>query len=241
MAGTAGIDVVLGARTYSLVPQKIGRIQRRLSAVVTVASVATDEDGAGSNVDAVTDRLYEALEVFIPDLAPQWELAGYGSAEDWAKVRDHGRRVAAAREEYARSLLSDGELEHDPADGVLWDRLDPDEQDRFKPPVLDDPYDEARDKSPTPPELVNALEQIFTIHGGQRLVRLLKGVIGTDTIRPILRAEMLRWAQGRSENAQSRAVGARSTSGTTPPATPAPSDPDTPPPAADERTQLTAA
>lgn len=254
----AGVSAQLGSRTYALVPQRIGRIGRKLTAITTIASIA-EGHGDDELADGVTDRLYDALQVFIPDLAPRYELAGYADEAGWRRVREHPKAVEAARDTYARHALAsrtgadvaDEHGERIPDDELAqvagdvdapdpWSLLTPAEQLAFEAPELDDPYDDAADRSPTPPEIVTVVEQIFEIHGGTRLVRLLKGIIGPDTIRPIVRAELLGWAQARSQNAQLRTGGAPSTPTTAPTETPAASPAETVDGVATELSQPTA-
>lgn len=71
------VPVKLGDRTYNLVPQKIGRIRRKFGAAFGLIEAGATGD-APAQVD---DQLYEGLRVFIPDLAPKWELMGYADAE----------------------------------------------------------------------------------------------------------------------------------------------------------------
>lgn len=206
----AGILVKLGARDYRLVPQKMGRISRRLTAVFSLL----DDDLAP---DTVTDRLYDGLEVFIPDLAPRWELAGYASEDDWRYVTERADVEAAARDEYAAKLpVAEGD------DPLRWDDLTDELRDGFRAPDFVDPYDEAHDKSPTPVELADAIETIFTVHGGQRLIRLLGNVIRPEAIRAMLTRAALRWASELSPESPSQNGGREtSTPSSTTPETPA--------------------
>ncbi len=89
-------EVTLGDRTYALQPQRIGRIGRKLSSIGR-ALESYDTDGA---VEEITGPLYEAIQVFIPDLDPEWKLAGYPSESAYAAVLAHRR---------ALSELADGE------------------------------------------------------------------------------------------------------------------------------------
>jgi hypothetical protein len=125
--------IELGDREYTLVPQRIGRISRKLGAIAEMFQGQAE----GTSVGDVGPQLYDALKVFIPDLDPLWKLRGYASAE------------AAEADE----------------------------------------YDEAADKSPTPPQLIDAIDAIFRIHGGERLVRLLKNVVGPEILRAVVRNE----------------------------------------------------
>lgn len=179
-------QITLGAHEYALVPQRIGRIRKHLSAIVDTFAQGEGGDDA---VGEVTEVLYEALEVFIPDLAPRWELAGYGSEGDFALAQ-----------------------------------IPEDE----RPEDWTDPYDERRDKSPTPPEIIEAVDAIFEIHGGTRLMRLLKSVVKPERIQSIIDGELRAWQRSRIQSALSQTEPSEngesaSMSSSTPEETPAPS------------------
>lgn len=135
------MEITLGDRTYQLVPQRIGRIRRKLGEVISLLAEAEAEAPA-----EIGDRLYEGLQVFIPDLDPKWKLLGY-------------------RSESAMEA---------------------------------DQYEEEADRSPTPPQIADTIEAIFNLHGGDRLVRLLKNAIGPEAIRAFLRTEALTRLSERS-------------------------------------------
>lgn len=163
----AGLEVKLGGDVYRVVPQKIGRIRRKLTEAFSLLDTAAGEDAGEVEID---DQLYEALRVFIPDIAPKWRLLGYASAEAMEA----------------------------------------------------DSYDEAADSSPTGPELIEALQAIYTVNGGERIARLLGNVISPELIRAWIRTEGLKTLSDRSSSSPSPRAGAPSTSSTPPSPMPKP-------------------
>lgn len=69
--------VKLGPREYKIVPQGIGRIRRKFGAVMGMLS----EAGGDLEVSELGGEAYEVCKVFIPDLAPEWELLGYAASD----------------------------------------------------------------------------------------------------------------------------------------------------------------
>jgi hypothetical protein len=180
-------------RVYDLVPQRIGRIGRKLPQVLEMFAAATGQ--APAPVD-VSTRMYEALKVFIPDLAPFWELAGYPSEAAFKKREEWEALVAEERKKQITKWwgkLDDeakvrigGEAKKKPAADA--DFLPLEAFVGFEPPKFEDPRDEADavDKSPRPNEVMDAIEVIFAIHGGTRLVRLLKNFMSPEAIRGMI-------------------------------------------------------
>lgn len=199
--------VTLGVKTYTLVPQHTGRIGRKLGAIRVLAG-ELEADGDDALVEGLSDRLYDALQVFIPDLAPRHEVAGFRRVEDFEAVRAN--------------------------------TTEPD------PDFVDPRTDEDDELSPTPPQILDAIDAIYQIHGGSRLVRLLKTVVTQETIQRVTSAVLVSWAQARlldpSPTAASPKVGSDpSMSSSTSVATPAPSPVETPdsPPTSDDATRMT--
>ena len=150
----SGIAIKLGAREYRVVAQGIGRIRRKLTAALGLL---------GDDVEAELDeQLYDALKVFIPDLAPKWELLGYRSQE----------------------------------------ALDADD------------YSDAEDRSPTGPQIADALDAIYRANGGDRFARLLGNVIGPELIRAWVRTQGLQALSASSTSSASPKAGPPSTSST---------------------------
>lgn len=217
---------------YTLVPQRIARIGRKLPQVLEMFGMAT---GATPVATDVGPRLYEAFKVFIPDIAPFWELAGYPSEDAYEKRKTWEADVEKAKKAWVTKW---------------WNKLDDDTKEAFngekppfaalpmtlvagfEPPKFDDPRDDgdAIDKSPRPNEIMDAIEVIFALHGGTRLVRLLKNFMSPDAIRGTIERQIktmqIRAARTQLELAslQSRSLppgngASASTSSTTPAAT----------------------
>ena len=134
-----GLEVQFGKKTYDVQPQRVGRIRRKLGAALSLVQDAA----GGESPDSVGTQLYEGLQVFVPDLAPEWELSGYMSKDDF----DH--------------------------------RDDPDWE--------EEPYEAERDGSPLTTEIEAMLHAVFTINGGDRLVRLLGKFIDENTVKRQIR------------------------------------------------------
>ncbi|HEY6014867.1 MAG TPA: hypothetical protein VIU37_12700 [Candidatus Limnocylindrales bacterium] len=155
MAETTGITVHLGEETYRIVPQRLGRIERKLR-VVFEAFGGGDAEAAAQMDPAV---LHEALQVFIPDLMPEWKLRGLpGEGEEYVEARDH---------------------------------------------------------SPTVPELIEAIEAIFTVNGGDRLARFFGKFIDPKVIEATITARLAAWASEDSQNSPQPNGGSGSTTSTT--------------------------
>lgn len=131
-----GITVQLGAESYRIVPQRLGRIERKLRVVFEVFGSGDAEEAAG--LDPAI--LHEGLQVFIPDLMPEWQMRGLpGEGQD---------------------------------------------------------YDEARDKSPTVPELIEAVEAVYKVNGGDRLVRFFGKFVDPKVIEKTISMILGDWAAG---------------------------------------------
>ena len=72
MSDVGGIEITLGGRDYRVVPQGIGRIRRKLGALIGIG----DGEGLTGEID---DQVYDLLRTFIPDVAPLCNLLGYSS------------------------------------------------------------------------------------------------------------------------------------------------------------------
>lgn len=212
-------QVTLGDKTYTVVPQRIGRIQRRLREVFELLSGGTD-------VEDVGPRLREALEVFIPDIDPIWRLQGYPS--EAAAKRDQDYRVAEEkrREEHAKKWYDEqpADVHAELTAAPPFEHLPAQVQAEYKPaPAPEGVYEEASDNSPTPPQLINVIETIFRIHGGERFLNLVGKVVSGDALQGMVERQIVIWqaqqAQQASLLSQSLRVGtggSASTSSTTP-------------------------
>jgi hypothetical protein len=77
---TEGAAVQIGSYTYSVVPQRIGRLKKRLGRALG------DLESLGGEsllafVDSGLERAHDVLKVFIPDLMPAYEFLGYRSQD----------------------------------------------------------------------------------------------------------------------------------------------------------------
>lgn len=203
-------SATLGGRTYTLAPQRTGRILRKLRVIQKAF-------GDTSKPEEITGALHEALKVFVPDLDPEWKLAGYPSAEDYAEKTRHDEAVAEARREYVEQLREIF-TEHGAATAadlppeVLADLPE------FEEPEQDwvDPWRDDADQSPTIPEIADTIEAIYAVNGGRRLEKLLGQVIDPAMLRAITRSMYLDWVSTRSRNSRPPSgASASTTSGTT--------------------------
>lgn len=67
--------VQLGAHRYVVVPQRQARLKRQVPAIF--AGLGTGD--ARDVLSVLSDRAYDLLRVFIPDVMPKWEYDGYRS------------------------------------------------------------------------------------------------------------------------------------------------------------------
>ena len=72
--------VELGAHIYEVVPQPLPYLKRRLG---TALQALGDAD-AGNMAELLTDRAYEVLEIFLPDIMPRHEWEGFATEEAMA-------------------------------------------------------------------------------------------------------------------------------------------------------------
>lgn len=73
-----GITIKLGPREHRVVPQSIGRIERKLRPIIALFN-------ADDPTSADPALIHEVLQVFIPDVMPLHEFRGYPSAEAMEK------------------------------------------------------------------------------------------------------------------------------------------------------------
>lgn len=219
--------VKLGEHEYRLVPQRIGRIGRKLPQVFEMFAIAS---GSAPVPMDVSQRMYDALKVFIPDIAPFYELAGYPNEAGWDKKVEHDKAVEAAKKSHVtkwwNKLGDDDEGKEIKArfggEKPPFEALPVSVASEFKAPDFSDPRDAegAVDKSPTPPEIMDAIERIFAVHGGQRLVRLLKNFMSGEAIRETIERSIKRMqiesALRRSQSLQHANGASGPTSSTTP-------------------------
>jgi hypothetical protein len=195
------VEVELAGRKYELHEQGVGRIRRKLTEVGQVFGGFVQENEVPSEMG---DALYDVLKVFIPELVPIGELLGYASQAEYERDNEH-RRAREAAEEAWQDECQRIRTEH-------YERLAAEDADEATEPelppapkfeALDPPveYVEKHDVKPT--EIAAAVEKIFEVHGGQRLVRLLKSVFGPETLRSIIRNRALEAEAQRTSSRRS--------------------------------------
>jgi len=82
-----GPEVVVGSYTYLVVPQRVGRLKKRLGrALGDLESLAGDS--LIGFIDSSLERAHGVLKVFIPDLMPVHEFCGYRSEEAYLNDED---------------------------------------------------------------------------------------------------------------------------------------------------------
>src|SRR4051812_32956436 len=74
-----------GAETYKIVPQGIGRIERKIRAIMAVFMDADSSEEAAQLDPAV---VRDALVAFIPDLMAEHKLRGLRDAEALEQLKD---------------------------------------------------------------------------------------------------------------------------------------------------------
>lgn len=100
-----GTVVALGDQSYSIVPQRIGRLRSRLGvefkgleAMTQFGDDATFDGLIGSSLE----RAHSILGVFIPDLMPLHEFCGFSTneayeADEYHEASDHGPDLTQLR------------------------------------------------------------------------------------------------------------------------------------------------
>lgn len=74
-----GVNITLGDGKYAVVPQRIGYLRSKLG--VAFGGLADMDLRADNILDVLGTRAHAVLQVFIPDLMPEWEFAGYPTKE----------------------------------------------------------------------------------------------------------------------------------------------------------------
>lgn len=92
-----GTPVPLGDHTYTVVPQKMGRIRSRLIPQFRGLDQLLNLEGASVDtlLDEGMERAHALMLVFIPDLMPLHEFCGYSTSEaqkagEYHEGSDHG-------------------------------------------------------------------------------------------------------------------------------------------------------
>ncbi len=77
---------------------------------------------------------------------------------------------------------------------------------------------EAADRSPTLPQIIEAIDTVYRVNGADRLVRLGKSLVKEDVLKAIISKELIGWSSARSSSLPSPNGESTSTSSTpTPP------------------------
>lgn len=74
-------EVKIGDETYTVVPQRLGRLKKHLGREFSTLADIEIDGGLGGFVNASLERAHRILKVMIPDLMPAWEFCGYRSQE----------------------------------------------------------------------------------------------------------------------------------------------------------------
>lgn len=96
-----GIDIELGDHEYRIIPQRQARLYRRLigpkgviAGMSNIGELLGEDSDMSAFLGVASDKLYEVLLIFIPDLMPEWEFEGYASEsaaerEEYDETGDH--------------------------------------------------------------------------------------------------------------------------------------------------------
>lgn len=95
LEGGRKLAVKLGDYEYIMVPQRMGRLRVEIPKAVSGIENLEGAKGFGDLLDILGDRAYALLKIFIPELMPAWEFAGYPTQEAQAS--------GEYREEYDKS------------------------------------------------------------------------------------------------------------------------------------------
>ena len=131
-----GEQIKLGENTFTVIPQGIGRIRRKMEKVMQIQNGSAEFDGEFDN------QTYELLKTFIPDLPALYKLLGYESQTQF-------------------------EADEEPD------------------------ADAARQSEPTLPQILDAIDAVFRVNGGDRLVKLGKSVLGDEGAQLLVRKAVL--------------------------------------------------
>lgn len=131
-----GEQIKLGTQSFTVVPQGIGRIRRKMERLMQVQDGSAEFDGEFDN------QTYDLLKTFIPDLPPLFKLLGYETKEQFEA--DEEPDAAAAQQ-----------------------------------------------TEPTLPQILDAVDVVFKVNGGDRLVRLGKSLLGDEGAQLLVRKAVL--------------------------------------------------
>lgn len=161
------LELPLGDRTYVLVPQRIGYLQKHVGRALS-GLTENDLNEGGDILGMLGTQAYSLLKVFIPDLMPEYEFQGY-SKQAWARKQEIAQEAAKLSEEVQKPQQPE-QIE------TLLDQL------RALEVEAGDLYDEQDDKSPTGDQIVNAFQQAMHINRFD-LFKHLGKLVGTKFLQ----------------------------------------------------------
>lgn len=128
-------SVQLGSQTLQVYPQRIGYLRNRIEkAVATVQGVDLGDGSLHAFLAAGPEAVHPFLGIFFPGLMPLWQFAGFGSEDEYKRSLP---KVVINGETGDPQVDDDGNVLYSPGD---------------------DTYDENRDESPDPAQLLVAFE-----------------------------------------------------------------------------------
>lgn len=95
--------MVLGDKTYHVVAQRKAYLKKKLPQAFSFDLQGIDQDaGWGAILAMMDENAYRLLRVFIPDLMPEHEFAGYGSEiawkeDDYNEAQDYSPTIPQVR------------------------------------------------------------------------------------------------------------------------------------------------
>lgn len=106
--GTA-VDVTVGDYVYRVVPQRIGYLRSKFG--LALQGLDTADLSTGNFLETLGDRVYNVLQVFIPDLMPRYTFLGFATEEameagDYNPEYDHSPSATQVKE----ALLTGAEV-----------------------------------------------------------------------------------------------------------------------------------
>lgn len=90
------VEVALGQSTYTVLPQPHPRITRTLPALLIEHQAQLNTSDLPGFVASLGDGTHAVLKVFIPELMPAWEFAGYPSQAAYEAGEDDPEAHALA-------------------------------------------------------------------------------------------------------------------------------------------------
>ncbi len=82
----------------------------------------------------------------------------------------------------------------------VWELLGYETEDAYKGGAEPSDDAEAADRSPTLPQIIEAIEIVYRVNGADRLVRLGKSLVKEDVLKAIISKELIGWSSARSSS-----------------------------------------